>query len=144
MAIDGSKYLSKKRENKKIKNICCFILSFLKKKHFIERKISLWLVIVITVSVLGFLSIFCFSGLKNTNRPAYIKDFVVYKEGQGGIAVYFVLSDEYGQPTAYDGWVYLQIIRKNGELWPLLFIRKKIKCSDFSSVIFCQYFKLVK
>jgi len=48
--------------------------------------------------------------LPNTNPPEYIKQFTVYKEGDG-LVIYFILADSSGQMTTCDGEAVL-IIKK--------------------------------
>jgi len=44
----------------------------------------------------------------NTNPPDYIKQFTVYKEGDG-IIIYFILADKSGQMTTYDGEANIEV-----------------------------------
>src|SRR5512136_2664626 len=44
----------------------------------------------------------------NTNPPDYIKQFTVYKEGDG-IIIYFILADKSGQMTTYDGEATIEV-----------------------------------
>ena len=75
--------------------------------------------IIITIAV---------KGMKNTNKPEYIKQLSVYNEGDG-IVFYFILADKNGRPTACDGWVWLEIICE--EDVSALWITGKVKKSDF-------------
>ena len=49
-------------------------------------------------------------GSINNNLPEYIDELGVYEEGYDGVVVYFILADEYGAMTAFDGTVKLTII----------------------------------
>ena len=120
-----------RKENKK--NRLLFIPSFLKKKLIIERSLLAWFGAGVIFVALGFIIFLILRGPENTNRPNYLKNLAVYKEGQDGLAVYFILADNFGQPTAYDGWVWLQITREDDPAYPVFMVRKRVKCSDFSS-----------
>lgn len=67
----------------------------------------------------------------NDNPPEYIKEFVVYKEGQG-LMIYLILADESGAMTTSDGGVILTIsyTAYNKEI-VLKEIYRKVKKSDF-------------
>ena len=124
--------LRKERKEKK-KNRFLFIPSFLKKKLIIERSLLAWFGAGVVFVALGFIIFLILRGPENTNRPNYLKNLAVYKEGQDGLAVYFILADNFGQPTAHDGWVWLQITREDDPAYPVFMVRKRVKCSDFSS-----------
>lgn len=55
-----------------------------------------------------FATIFCLRCGLNERTPAYIKDMVAYKEGDG-LFVYFILADSSGAMTTSDGKVTLTI-----------------------------------
>jgi len=72
-------------------------------------------------------------------EPAYIKDVVAYKEGNGAMVVYFVLATAAGEETRADGTVRLQVYEKvmntdtykmeDRWLWTLL--ETPVAASDF-------------
>lgn len=45
----------------------------------------------------------------NENPPSYIKEVVSYREGIDGMVVYFVLADDNGAETTWDGHVDLRV-----------------------------------
>jgi len=61
----------------------------------------------------------------NSNPPDYLKQFTVYKEGDG-IIVYFVLADKDGQMTTSDGEATLSFVATHYD-YP-----KEIRLLDYS------------
>ena len=128
--VETGKLRKERKENKK--NRLLFIPSFLKKKLIIKRSMLAWFGAGVVFVALGFIIFLILRGPENTNRPNYLKNLTVYKEGQDGLVIYFILADNFGQPTAYDGLVLLRITREDDPLQHV-YIRKRVKCSDFSS-----------
>lgn len=128
--VETDKLRKERKKNKK--NRLLFIPSFLKKKLIIERSLLAWFGAGVVFVALGFIIFLILRGPENTNRPNYLKNLAVYKEGQDGLVIYFILADNFGQPTAYDGLVLLLITREDDPLQHV-YIRKRVKCSDFSS-----------
>ena len=52
----------------------------------------------------------------NSNPPAYIKDVVAYKEGDG-LVIYLTLADASGALTSADGTLIVTIHEKGDPLW---------------------------
>jgi len=78
------------------------------------RPYKILLFIVVGFVILGIIGILLEKGDTNrssrplSNPPAYVKQFTVYKEGDG-LVIYFVLADQAGQMTRSDGVVTLEI-----------------------------------
>ena len=69
----------------------------------------------------------------NTNSPAYIKDVVATKEGDG-FQIYFVLADSNGQPTSSDGVLYWYITDSHNNLVsPVQFLTTEIRSTEFQN-----------
>jgi predicted Zn finger-like uncharacterized protein len=92
-----------------------------------------YLVIGIGAILIIFIIGLIITGSKNTNLPDYIKDIVVYKEGDG-IIFYFVLADKEGQPTAFDGWIIYRLTCGLEESYniPVMQDIKKVTTYDFN------------
>ncbi len=58
------------------------------------------------------------SALANQKQAVYVKDVTAYKEGSGGLMVYFVLADADGAMTTSDGTVTLVITQTRISLDP--------------------------
>jgi hypothetical protein len=52
----------------------------------------------------------------NTNPPAYLKDVVAYKEGNG-LVIYVTLADRHGAFTSADGTLYVTIRHEGLTVW---------------------------
>jgi hypothetical protein len=79
-------------------------------------------------------------GGHNSARADYVKQVTAYKEGSQQMAIYFVLADAQGAPTAADGWALLMITEEHTDYSTdkktstLLYQQTfDIKASDFTS-----------